>query len=113
METKKENKKGFWASLFSPKPCSCSCSNQAPVSNAGVNEIKVLGPGCAKCKSTYQVIEKVVRENNLDAKLTKVEDIAEILGYNIMATPAVVVDGTVRIKGHVPSESEIKQLFGI
>jgi len=72
-----------------------------------------LGPGCAKCKSTYQVIERVVSENKLDVKLTKIEDIAEIMSYNIMATPAVVVDGTVKIKGHVPSESEVKQLLGI
>ncbi len=72
-----------------------------------------MGPGCAKCKSTYQVIERVVSENKLDVKLTKIEDIAEIMSYNIMATPAVVVDGTVKIKGHVPSESEVKQLLGI
>ncbi|MDB9031593.1 MULTISPECIES: thioredoxin family protein [Bacteroidales] len=75
--------------------------------------MKILGPGCAKCKSTYQVIERVVSENKLDVKLTKIEDIAEIMSYNIMATPAVVVDGTVKIKGHVPSESEVKQLLGI
>ena len=72
-----------------------------------------MGPGCAKCKSTYQVIERVVSENKLDVKLTKIEDIAEIMSYDIMATPAVVVDGTVKIKGHVPSESEVKQLLGI
>ena len=72
-----------------------------------------MGPGCAKCKSTYQVIERVVSENKLDVKLTKIEDIAEIMSYIIMATPAVVVDGTVKIKGHVPSESEVKQLLGI
>ncbi|RGK78077.1 thioredoxin family protein [Parabacteroides sp. 20_3] len=75
--------------------------------------MKILGPGCAKCKSTYQVIERVVSENKLDVKLTKIEDIAEIMSYDIMATPAVVVDGTVKIKGHVPSESEVKQLLGI
>ena len=72
-----------------------------------------MGPGCAKCKSTYQVIERVVSENKLDVKLTKIEDIAEIMSYNIMATPAVVVDGTVKIKGHVPSECEVKKLLGI
>lgn len=76
-------------------------------------EVKVLGPGCAKCKSTYQVIEKVVKENNLDVKLTKIEDIVEIMSYNVMGTPAVVVDGEVKIKGHVPSESEVKQMLGI
>ena len=76
-------------------------------------EIKVLGTGCAKCKTTYQKIEKVISENNLDVTLTKVEDIVEILNSGIMATPAVAVNGVVKIKGHVPSEKEVKQLLGI
>lgn len=76
-------------------------------------EIKVLGPGCAKCKATYNAIEKVIKENNLDVKLTKVDDIIEIMNYNIMTTPAVVVDGTVKIKGQVPSESDIRKILGI
>lgn len=76
-------------------------------------EIRVLGTGCAKCKTTYQAIEKVINENNLDVKITKIEDITEIMSYDVMGTPAVVVDETVKIKGHVPSESEIKQIFGI
>lgn len=76
-------------------------------------EVKVLGPGCAKCKTTFQVIEKVIKENNLDVKLTKVDDIMEMMSYNIMTTPAVVVDGEVRMKGQVPSESNVKRLLGI
>ena len=76
-------------------------------------EIRVLGAGCSKCKATYAAIEKVVKENVLDVSLTKVEDIMELLNYNIMTTPAVVVDGAVRIKGYVPSESEIRKLLGI
>lgn len=116
METKKENKKGFWASLFSPKPCSCSRGDKPiveEVEKTGVKQIKVLGPGCAKCKATYQAIEQAAKENHLDVKLTKIEDIVEIMSYNVMGTPAVVVDGEVKIKGHVPSESEIKQILGI
>lgn len=130
METKKDSKKGFWASLFSPKPCSCACDTENKVSEkpdstscsgeksssapqTGIREIKILGPGCAKCKTTYQAIAQVVNENNLDVKLTKIEDIVEIMSYNVMETPAVVVDGTVVIKGHIPSESEIKQILGI
>lgn len=131
METKNEKKKGFWASLFSPKPCSCSCGSNMIVeevektpapnlenikfdtSRTAIREIKILGPGCAKCKSTYQTIAKVVNENNLDVQLTKIEDIVEIMSYNVMSTPAVVVDGEVKIKGHVPSESEVKQILGI
>ena len=76
-------------------------------------EVKVLGPGCAKCKSTYAVVEKVIKENNLDATLTKIDDIVEMMSYNILSTPAVVVDGEVRIKGHVPSENEVKEALGI
>ena len=76
-------------------------------------EIKVLCPGCAKCKTTYNVIEKVIKENNLDVKLTKVDDIMEMMNYNIMTTPAVVVDEVVKMKGQVPSESDVKKLLGI
>lgn len=76
-------------------------------------EVKVLGPGCAKCKTTFQVIEKVIKVNNLDVKLTKVDDIMEMMSYNIMTTPAVVVDGEVKMKGQVPSESDVKRLLGI
>ena len=76
-------------------------------------EVKVLRPGCAKCKTTFQVIEKVIKENNLDVKLTKVDDIMEMMSYNIMTTPAVVVDGEVKMKGQVPSESDVKRLLGI
>ena len=72
-----------------------------------------MGPGCAKCKTTYQVIEKVIKENNLDVKLTKVDDIMEMMNYNIMTTPAVVVDEVVKIKGHVPTESEVKTLLRV
>lgn len=76
-------------------------------------EIKVLGTGCAKCKATYEAIEKAIAESGIGATLTKVEDIVEILNAGVMTTPAVMVDGTVRIKGHVPTEREIKSLLGI
>lgn len=76
-------------------------------------EIKVLGPGCAKCKSTYHVIEKVLKENQVEATLTKVDDIMEIMSYNVMTTPAVVVDGVVKIKGQVPTEGDVKKILGI
>ena len=76
-------------------------------------EIKVLGSGCAKCKTTYEMIDKIVKENQLDATLSKVEDIVELLNYGIMTTPAIVVDGEVKLKGHVPTESEIKKMLGI
>ena len=76
-------------------------------------EIKVLGAGCAKCKATYAVIGQVVKEQGIDATLVKVEDIMELLNYNIMTTPAVVVDGEVKLKGHVPTENEVKKILGM
>ncbi|MBO5847728.1 MAG: TM0996/MTH895 family glutaredoxin-like protein [Bacteroidales bacterium] len=76
-------------------------------------EIKILGTGCGKCKTTFAMIEKIVKENALDVRLIKVEDIMEIMNYNILATPAVVVDGEVKIKGYVPSEKEIKKMLGL
>ncbi|MDY6027150.1 MAG: thioredoxin family protein [Prevotella sp.] len=75
--------------------------------------MKVLGPGCSKCKTTYKVVEKVVSDNALDVSLVKVEDIEEIMRYNIMSTPAIVVDGKVMMKGKVPTESEVKQMLGL
>lgn len=107
---KKESKKGFWSTLFAPKKKSCCC---ATVSVARVSEVLVLGPGCAKCKETYKVVERVISENNLDVKLSKIEDIAEMMKYNIMTTPALVVDGAVKIKGHVPTTDEVKKALGI
>lgn len=138
---KKESKKWFWSTLFAPKKKSCCCNSNiiveddvkpvqscvcsgesaessettccAAASGAKVSEVLVLGPGCAKCKETYRVVERAVSENNLDVKLSKIEDIAEMMSYNIMTTPAVVVDGTVRIKGHVPTTDEVRKALGI
>lgn len=95
------------------KSATSCCATKEATTHVGIKEIKVLGPGCAKCKTTYQAIEKVINDYHLDVSLTKVEDIAEIMNYNIMGTPAIVVDGVVKVKGHVPTENEIKQLFGI
>lgn len=76
-------------------------------------EIIVLGTGCAKCKTTYSLVEKVIAETGINATLTKEEDIMKIMSYNILSTPAVVVDGVVKIKGYVPSEAEVKKALGL
>lgn len=119
---KKESKKGFWSTLFAPKKKSSCCCNsniievddvKPDVSYIKADEVLVLGPGCARCKETYKVVERVISENNLDVRLSKIEDIAEMMKYNIIATPAVVVDGAVKIKGHVPSADEVKKALGI
>ncbi len=74
-------------------------------------DIIVLGTGCAKCKTTYERVAKVLADTGKAATLRKEEDILEIVKYNIMSLPAVVVDGEVRIKGYVPTEEEIKQVI--
>ena len=76
-------------------------------------EIKVLGTGCSKCKATYETVNKVVNENNINATVTKVEDIMEIMKYNVMNMPAIVIDGKVVFSGKTPGEKEIKNLLGI
>ena len=74
-------------------------------------EIKILGTGCAKCKTLEEITRKVVKDNGIDAEITKVEDIMEIMKFNIMTTPALVIDGKVVTKGRIPSADEIKQLL--
>ena len=74
-------------------------------------EIKILGTGCQKCKTLEKLTREVVEQNNIDASVYKVEDIVEIMGYGVMTTPALVVNGKVEIKGRVPSSDEIKKLL--
>ncbi len=76
-------------------------------------EVLVLGPGCKKCLLTYDAIKKVVDQTGVEVTLRKVEDIMEIMKYHIMSTTAVVVDGEVKVKGHIPSEEEIKKMIGL
>lgn len=74
-------------------------------------EIKVLGTGCPKCKSLYKVVSEVVEENSINAQVDKIEDIVEIMNYNILSTPAMVIDGKVVLKGKVPSKEEILKII--
>ena len=73
--------------------------------------IKILGTGCPKCQSMTGVVKDVVSENNLDATIEKVEDIMEILTFNVMTTPALVIDDIITIKGRVPSKAEVLSLL--
>lgn len=74
-------------------------------------KIEVLGTGCPKCKSLEKVTRDVVTDNGIDAIVTKVEDIMEIMSYNVLTTPALVVDGKVVVKGRVPSAEELKEIL--
>ena len=72
-------------------------------------EIKVLGSGCSRCKKALEVVNKVVCENGIDANVEYVTDIMRVMEYNVMGTPAVVVDGVVKIKGSVPTEADVRK----
>jgi small redox-active disulfide protein 2 len=74
-------------------------------------KIEILGTGCSKCKTTEKIVKKVVEELGKDVEVVKVEDLQEIVNRGVMMTPAVVVDGEVKIVGHVPSVDEIKKLL--
>lgn len=69
--------------------------------------IKILGTGCTKCKQTEAAVREVLEKEGIAADVIKVEDIQQIISYNILTTPAVVVDEVVKIKGKVPSAQEI------
>lgn len=76
-------------------------------------EIKVLGTGCTKCKALDKVTKEAVEKTGVNATITKVEDIVEIMQFGIMTTPALVIDGKVVVKGKVPSVDEIVKLLTV
>ncbi|MFH1152419.1 MAG: thioredoxin family protein [Pseudomonadota bacterium] len=70
-------------------------------------DIKVLGPGCMKCKKTEEIVKEAVAETGVEASVEKVTDLMKIAGYGVFGTPAVVVDGTVKSVGKIPSKQEV------
>lgn len=73
-------------------------------------EIKVLGTGCANCRALYSAVEQVVNELGLKADLVKEEDLMNIMEYNVMSLPALVVDGKVVAKGRI-TKDEIRTIL--
>lgn len=70
-------------------------------------EIKVLGPGCAKCKQTEKIVKEAVAEAGVAADIEKVTDMMKIAGYGVFGTPAVVVDGEVKSVGKIPKKQDV------
>ncbi|MDI1356175.1 MAG: thioredoxin family protein [bacterium] len=70
--------------------------------------IKVLGPGCAKCKTTYNNVVEAVKQTGVDADVIKIEDIEEMMKYNVLTTPVLLIDDVVKVKGRVADINEIK-----
>lgn len=78
-----------------------------------MKEIKILGTGCPKCKTLEKLTREVVEQGGMDATVTKVEDIMEIMKYGVLSTPALVIDGRVVIQGRVPSSEEIRKSLNL
>lgn len=130
MSENKEEKKGFWSTLFAPKKkSSCCCASQieliredetpAETSQCSCNasgntakEIIVLGTGCASCKALYDTVKDAVTALGIDATVKKEEDLQKIMAYNVMSLPALVVDGKVVSKGKKLSFDQVKELIG-
>jgi small redox-active disulfide protein 2 len=74
-------------------------------------EIKILGTGCPKCKTLEKVTREAVAEAGIDATVEKVEDIVKIMAYNIMQTPALVINEKIVLKGQVPSVKQVKEIL--
>jgi len=74
-----------------------------------MKNIKVLGTGCASCKTTVEMIRKVAADKGVDIELEKIEDLQEIMSYSVMSTPAVVLDGEVVHAGGIPKHGKVEQ----
>jgi small redox-active disulfide protein 2 len=75
-------------------------------------QIKVLGTGCPKCKKLEEVAREAVNEFGLEAEVIKISDINRFMDYDVMMTPALVVNDKVRVMGRVPTKDEIKKWLG-
>ena len=76
-----------------------------------MKDVKILGTGCANCKNTLALVEAVAREKDVQIALEKVEDLPSIMGYGVMSTPGVVIDGVVVHAGGVPARSKVEGWF--
>ena len=74
-------------------------------------KIQILGTGCAKCEKLAQMADSAAKELGIEYELIKVKDINEIMAFGVMMTPALAVDGTVKVAGRVPTVDEIKKML--
>jgi small redox-active disulfide protein 2 len=76
-----------------------------------MHKIEVLGPSCSKCDNTFEKVKQVLDELNLEAELTKITDVFEIIDRGVSFTPALIIDGKIKFQGKAPSRGEIKNLL--
>lgn len=73
--------------------------------------IKVLGPGCPKCKTTFNNVEEAVKQLGIEAEILKIEDIEEMMKYNVLTTPVLIIDEVIKVKGRIAQVEEIKEFL--
>ncbi len=74
-------------------------------------KIQILGTGCPKCKKLAEVARSAASELGIEYELVKVTDLNEIMSFGVMLTPALAVDGVVKVSGKVPSKSEVMEIL--
>jgi len=74
-------------------------------------KIEIYGSGCSKCKKTEEIVRQVVSELNIKAEISKIEDLQKIIDKGIMMTPAVAIDGEIKILGRVPTTQDVKKIL--
>jgi small redox-active disulfide protein 2 len=76
-----------------------------------MKQIKVLGPGCPKCKTTYNNVLEALKQTGIEANVVKIEDIEEMMKYNVLTTPVLMIDNVAKVKGRIADVKEIKELL--
>jgi small redox-active disulfide protein 2 len=76
-----------------------------------MKQIKVLGPGCPKCKTTYNNVLEALKQTGIEANVVKIEDIEEMMKYNVLTTPVLMIDDVAKVKGRIAEVKEIKELL--
>lgn len=74
-------------------------------------QIKVLGPGCSKCKTTYNNVLQAIQETGIEAEVVKIEDIEEMMKYHVLSTPVLLLNEVIKVKGRVAQVQEIKDFL--
>jgi small redox-active disulfide protein 2 len=79
--------------------------------NVSRRKIEILGPGCARCKETYRVVQHVVAKEQFPFDVEKVESIERMVELGLMATPGVALDGKIVVSGRIPKADEIRAIL--
>lgn len=86
-------------------------ANRINKKHINMTQIKVLGPGCPKCKTTYNNVLEALKQTNIEANVEKIEDIEEMMKYNVLTTPVLMIDDEMKIKGRIAQVREIVELL--